>query len=152
MGHTHTSIWSVFSCYYFLIFLIEIFFLVCRRKIIIFLNTRRDVCAWNISIDSLYTKCRFLDQLMEFLLSDVFRTSTVKMTVNLLTTSTYSWILISEVTNYIAPNIMDDLWVLDFIDWKWDFYKNASSTIKQNRRKSELIFRVFELAYSKILN
>ena len=55
---------------------------------------------------------------MEFLLSDVFRTSTVKMTVNLLTTSTYSWILISEVTNYIAPNIMDDLWVLDFIDWK----------------------------------
>jgi len=54
---------------------------------------------------------------MAFLLSDVFRTSTVKVRVNLLSISTYSWILFSEVTNYIAPNIIYDLWVLDFIDW-----------------------------------
>jgi hypothetical protein len=62
-------------------------------------------------------KYRFLDQLMGFLLSDVFRTSTLKVTVDLLSTSTYRWIPFSEVTNYIAPNTMCDLWVSDFIDW-----------------------------------
>jgi len=36
MGNVPTSIWSVFFCYLFLIFRIEILFLVCRRKIIIF--------------------------------------------------------------------------------------------------------------------
>jgi hypothetical protein len=36
MGNIPTSIWSIFFCYSFLIFRIEILFLVCRRKIIIF--------------------------------------------------------------------------------------------------------------------
>ena len=33
-----------------------------------------------------------------------------------------------------APNIMYDLWVLAFIDWIWNFYRNGSSAMKHDRR------------------